>query len=56
VVSFIRHHERGFIAPASCFMRGLCHHYRVELHNFALNEISQAATFVDVCKGFLGSQ
>jgi hypothetical protein len=54
VVSFIRHHERGFAAPASRFMCGLCHHYGVELHNFALNAISQAATFVGVCEGFLG--
>ena len=54
VVSFIRHHERGFAAPASRFMRGLCHHYGVELHNFAPNAISQAATFVGVCEGFLG--
>jgi hypothetical protein len=54
VVSFIRHHERGFVAPASRFMRGLCYHYGVELHNFAPNAISQAATFVGVCEGFLG--
>jgi hypothetical protein len=54
VVSFIRHHECGFAAPASRFMRGLCHHYGVELHNFAPNAISQAATFVGVCEGFLG--
>jgi hypothetical protein len=54
VVSFIRHHERGSTAPASRFMRGLCHHYGVELHNFAPNAISQAATFVSVCEGFLG--
>jgi hypothetical protein len=54
VVSFIRHHERGFTASASRFMRGLCHHYGVELHNFAPNAISQAATFVGVCEGFLG--
>jgi hypothetical protein len=40
VVSFIRHHERSFTAPASRFMRGLCHHYGVELHNFAPNAIS----------------
>jgi hypothetical protein len=33
VVSFVRHHERGFAAPASYFMRGLCYHYNVELHN-----------------------
>jgi hypothetical protein len=54
VVSFIRHHERGFTAPASRFMRGLCHHYGVGLHNFAPNAISQADTFVGVCEGFLG--
>jgi hypothetical protein len=53
-VSFIRHHERGFAAPASRFMRGLCHHYGVELHNFAPNAVSQATTFVGVCKGFIG--
>jgi hypothetical protein len=56
VVSFIRFHERGFTAPASRFLRGLCLHYGVELHNFAPNAISQAAMFVGVCEGFLGSQ
>jgi hypothetical protein len=54
VVSFICLHERGFNTPASKFMRGLCYHYGVELHNFAPNSILQAATFVGVCKGFLG--
>jgi hypothetical protein len=54
VVSFIRFHERGFAAPASRFLRGLCFHYGVELHNFAPNAISQAATFVGVYEGFLG--
>jgi hypothetical protein len=54
VVSFIRFHKWGFAAPASRFMRALCYHYGVELHNFTPNAISQAATFVGVCKGFLG--
>jgi hypothetical protein len=54
VVSFLRYHERGFNAPASTFMRALCYHYGVELHNFAPNAISQAATFVGVCEGYLG--
>jgi hypothetical protein len=54
VVSFIRHHERGFTAPASRFMCGLCYHNGMELHNFTPNAISQAATFVGVCEGFLG--
>jgi hypothetical protein len=54
VVSFVRFHERGFATPASRFMRALCYHYGVELHNFTPNAISQVATFVGVCKGFLG--
>jgi hypothetical protein len=54
VVSFIRFHECGFVAPASRFMRALCHRYGVELHNFAPNAISQEATFVGVCEGYLG--
>jgi hypothetical protein len=54
VVSFVCFHERGFAAPASRFMRVLCHYYDVELHNFAPNAISQAATFVGICEGYLG--
>jgi hypothetical protein len=54
IVSFTLFHERGFTAPASHFLRGLCYHYDVELQNFAPNTISQAATFVGVCEGFLG--
>lgn len=54
VVSFARFHERGFGIPAGDFIRALCHHYEVELHNCAPNSISQAATFVGVCEGFLG--
>jgi hypothetical protein len=54
VISFIKLYERSFTTPASRFMRGLCYHYRVVLHNFAPNAISQAATFVGVCEGFLG--
>jgi hypothetical protein len=54
VVSFIRFHERGFAAPASRFMRALCYHYSVQLHNFTPNAISQAATFVVMCEGFMG--
>jgi hypothetical protein len=54
IISFIRLHERVFTTTASRFMQGLCHHNRVQLHNFAPNAISQAATFVGVCEGFLG--
>jgi hypothetical protein len=54
VVSFVLFHESGFTAPASRFMRALCYHYGVELHNFTPNAISQVATFVGACEGFLG--
>jgi hypothetical protein len=54
IVSFMRFHERGLTALASRFSRGLCYHYGVELQNFTPNAISQVATFVGVCEGFLG--
>jgi hypothetical protein len=54
IVSFVCFHERGFAAPASRFLCGMCYHYGVKLHNFTPNAISQAATFVGVCEGFLG--
>jgi hypothetical protein len=40
VVSFIRLHKSGFTASASRFMRGLCYHYGVYLHNLTPNAIS----------------
>jgi hypothetical protein len=54
IIIFMRFHEHGFAAPASRFLRGLCYHYGVELQNFTPNAISQAATSVSVCEGFLG--
>ena len=54
IVSLARLHERGFGIPAGRFMRALCDHYEVELHNFGPNSISQAAVFVAVCEGYLG--
>ena len=55
VVSFAQLHEQGFSVPAGRFIRVLCNHYEVELHNFAPNAISQAAVFVAVCEGYLGT-
>ena len=40
VMSLARLHERGFGIPAGRFVRALCHHYKVERHNFAPNSIS----------------
>jgi len=54
VVSLVRLHKRGFGVPAGRFVRALCDHCGVELHNFSPNSISQAAVFVAVCEGYLG--
>jgi hypothetical protein len=40
VVSFVCFHEGGFAVPVSRFMRVLCYHYGMELHNFTPNAIS----------------
>ena len=40
IVSLAWLHERGFGVPAGRFIRALCHHYGLELHNFAPNSIS----------------
>jgi len=54
IVSLVRLHERRFGVPAGKFVRALYDYYKVELHNFAPNAISQAAVFVALCKGYLG--
>ena len=53
IVSLAWLHERGFSIPTGRFIRVLCHHYKVELHNFSPNSISQAVVFVAVCEGYL---
>ena len=40
VVHLVRLHEWGFGFPTGRFIRALCHHYGVELHNFSPNAIS----------------
>ena len=50
----MRLHQRGFSVPAGRFVRALCDHYGVKLHNFAPNSISQEAVFVALCEGYLG--
>jgi hypothetical protein len=54
MASFARLHERGLTPRPAVSCGGLCYHYGVELHNFDPNAISQVATFVAICEGFLG--
>jgi hypothetical protein len=56
VVSFIWHYERGFTTPASRFMRGLCHHYGVELHNFTPTRFCRRPPSSASTRGSWGSQ
>ena len=56
IVSLVRLHERGFGVPIGRFMRVLCNYYGVELYNFGPKSISQAAVFVALCEGYLGSR
>jgi hypothetical protein len=56
VVSFIRHHEHRFTAPASRFMSGLCYHYGVELHNFAPTRSRRRPPLSASARGSWGSQ
>ena len=54
VVCFLSFLDRRFGILACRFMRALAHYYEVELHNFNLNSIMQAAIFTTVCEGYLG--
>lgn len=54
IVSLSRLHERGFGVTTGQFIWAMCFHYKIDLHNFSPNSISQEAVFVVICKGFLG--
>lgn len=54
VVSFIPFHERGVAVLEHVFLRVLLFFYGCQLHHLNPNGIQQLATFVVLCKGFLG--
>jgi hypothetical protein len=54
--NFVRLHERGFNAPASGFMRGLCYRYGVELHNFVPTRFRRWPPLLASTRGSWGSQ
>ena len=53
-VSFIPFHERGFATPPHRFLRGLLHHYGLELQHLNPNGIEHILAFVALCEGYLG--
>ena len=56
VVSLARLHERGFGVPAGRFIRALCHHYEVELHNFAPTPSRKRRSLLPSARATWGSQ
>jgi hypothetical protein len=46
--------QRGFGLPTCEFLRGLLHHYEIELVHLNPNSILQIAIFVHRCEAFLG--
>jgi hypothetical protein len=54
VVAFVPFLERGLLSPPHRFLRGLLHHYGIELQHLNPNEIQHIAAFVTLCKGYLG--
>jgi hypothetical protein len=53
IVSFAPFHERGFATPPHPFLRGLLHHYRIELQHLNPNGIQHITAFVTLCEGYL---
>lgn len=54
VVSFAAFHERGFGSPLHDFLRGLLHHYEIELHHLNPSGIQHMVAFVALFEGYLG--
>jgi hypothetical protein len=46
--------QRGFGLPTCEFLRGLLHHYKIELVHFNPNSILQIDVFEHLCEVFLG--
>jgi hypothetical protein len=55
-ISFIRLHERGFTAPASRFMQGLCYHYGAESTTLTPTPYRRRPPSLASARGFWESQ
>ncbi|RLN11886.1 orf3 [Panicum miliaceum] len=47
-------YEKGFGLPSGAFFQGLLHYYGQEATHLKPNTITQIATFIHLCEGFLG--
>jgi hypothetical protein len=55
VVSFTAFYEREFGMPPHRFLRSLLWYYGLELHHLTPSRVLHIATFVTLCKAYLGS-
>ena len=54
IVSFVPFHKRRLVVPPHPFLRGLLHHYQIQLQHLNPNEIQHIAAFIVMCEGYLG--
>ncbi|RLM69211.1 putative gypsy-type retrotransposon [Panicum miliaceum] len=53
-VVFRSFYEKGFGLPSGAFFRGRLHYYGLEATHLKPNSITQIASFIHLCEGFLG--
>ena len=53
-VAFHSHVLRGLVLPISDFLRGLLHHWRIQVHHLTPNSILHISIFVHLYEAFLG--
>jgi hypothetical protein len=54
-IIFLVHIERGFGVPASDFLRGHLHFYRIKLVHLVPNSVTIISTFIHLCEAYLDS-
>jgi hypothetical protein len=54
VVSFVPFQEHRLAIPPHSFLKGLLHHYQIELQHLNPNIIQHITAFIVLCKGYLG--
>jgi hypothetical protein len=53
IVAFVPFLERGLSSPPHRFLRGLLHHYTLELQHLNSNGIQHIVAFIALCEGYL---
>jgi hypothetical protein len=54
VISFVPFHKHGPAVSPHRFLRGLLHHYKIELQHLNPNGIQHIAAFIALCEGYVG--